>query len=224
MARPSDRRLPAKSPAAAPSARARRTAATVIDQRGAAASGRWSAGEGSRRVRSGDAGQGFEVEGDVAGRLEPLLRVLLQAVPHDPVETRMDVLVGLGQIRRLLRQDRRDRVRRRVPPERPLPRQHLVQDRPEGEEVAAAVGRPSRAPARAPCSPSFPSTTPGSVPEIVFRSVRPSPSSAVFSFARPKSRIFTRPSFVTNRFSGFRSRCTIPFSCAAESPFAIWIA
>ena len=38
------------------------------------------------------------------------------------------------------------------------------------------------------------------------------------SLARPKSRIFTLPSSVTNRFSGFRSRCAIPFWCAAARP------
>src|SRR5438045_2885443 len=36
------------------------------------------------------------------------------------------------------------------------------------------------------------------------------------SFARPKSRILTSPSFVTKRFSGFRSRWTIPLSCAVD--------
>lgn len=40
------------------------------------------------------------------------------------------------------------------------------------------------------------------------------------SFARPKSRIFGRPSRVTKTFSGFRSRWTIPFSWAAERPSA----
>ncbi len=37
------------------------------------------------------------------------------------------------------------------------------------------------------------------------------------SLARPKSRILTRPSLVTKRFSGFRSRWTIPFSWAAAT-------
>ena len=83
----------------------------------------------------------LEVEGEIARRLEPLLRVLLEAVPHDPVDPRMDVLVRRREIRRLLRQDRRDRVRRRLAAERALARQHLVEDRAEGEEVAAAVRR-----------------------------------------------------------------------------------
>ena len=38
------------------------------------------------------------------------------------------------------------------------------------------------------------------------------------SLAIPKSRIFTRRFAVTKRFSGFRSRCTMPLSCAAARP------
>ena len=53
----------------------------------------------------------------------------------------MDVLVRLREVRRLLRQDRRDRVRRRVAPKRALTREHLVQDRAEREDVGPAVGR-----------------------------------------------------------------------------------
>ena len=96
-------------------------------------------GAHARRRRPGEAGERLEVERDVAGRLEPLLRVLLQAVANDPVETRVDVLVRRREIRRLLRQDRRDRVGRRVPAEGALAREHLVQDRPEGEEVRPLV-------------------------------------------------------------------------------------
>ena len=56
--------------------------------------------------------------------------------------------------------------------------------------------------------PSVPITTPGSVAAgAVGRFVCCAPSfSFCVSFARPKSRIFTRPSFVRNRFSGFKSR------------------
>src|SRR5271155_5272429 len=46
-------------------------------------------------------------------------------------------------------------------------------------------------------------------------------SSGRTSLARPKSKTLTRPSRVINTFSGFRSRCTIPFSCAAASPCAM---
>ncbi len=44
------------------------------------------------------------------------------------------------------------------------------------------------------------------------------------SLASPKSRILTRPSFVTKTFSGLMSRWTIPLSCAAASPVATAIA
>ena len=55
----------------------------------------------------------------------------------------MNLLVRLREVRRLLRQDRGDRVGRRVAAERPLPRQHLVEDRPEREDVRARVGGPA---------------------------------------------------------------------------------
>ena len=51
-----------------------------------------------------------------------------------------------------------------------------------------------------------------------------SPATGSRSFARPKSRILTRPSSVTNTFSGLMSRWTMPFSCAAASPVATAIA
>ena len=48
----------------------------------------------------------------------------------------------------------------------------------------------------------------------------PAGSSASRSFARPKSSTFTRPSLVTMTLAGFRSRWTMPFSCAAASASA----
>ena len=58
----------------------------------------------------------------------------------------------------------------------------------------------------------------GSVSSGARSRVRP-PSGvlAQSSFARPKSRILTRPSAVTNTFSGFRSRCTMPFVRGREA-------
>ena len=56
-------------------------------------------------------------------------------------------------------------------------------------------------------------TTPGSVPGVAVGMFvwMPTPLGSV-SLARPKSRILTLPSAVTKRFSGFRSRWTMPFS------------
>jgi hypothetical protein len=66
---------------------------------------------------------------------------------------------------------------------------------------------------------------PGDVTNPVMAAALPDPGPAAAgdgaTFASPKSRILTRPDLVTNRFSGFRSRWTMPFSCAAASPWAI---
>ena len=73
--------------------------------------------------------------------------------------------------------------------------------------------------------PTVPSTTPGLVPVSVGSCEASSlPVPVAVSFASPKSRILTSPSFVIMTFSGFRSRCTIPASCAFASPSAIWAA
>ena len=74
--------------------------------------------------------------------------------------------------------------------------------------------------------PSVPMTTPGSVPTDAVGRFVCCPVAASFwvSFARPKSRILTRPSVVRKRFSGFKSRWTIPFSWAVASPLAICVA
>ena len=84
--------------------------------------------------------------------------------------------------------------------------------------------RASISPPRA-CSgdmyPAVPITTPGVVcARSAVSSSDSRAGSTSLSFARPKSRIFTRPSFVMNTFSGFRSRWTMPLAWAAASPDA----
>ena len=74
-------------------------------------------------------------------RVEPLLRALLEAVPDDPLEARLDVLIGRRQIRGVFAQDRRHRFGRRVAVESPRAREHLVENRSEGKDVAPPVGR-----------------------------------------------------------------------------------
>ena len=62
---------------------------------------------------------------------------------------------------------------------------------------------------------------PGSVKRVTVGATVPTlVSSGAVSFARPKSRIFTKPSRLTMMFSGLRSRCTIPAACARASPSA----
>ena len=130
--------------------------------------------------------------------------------------------VAAASGRRLLAQDRGHRVGRRVAVERAPARQHLVEDRAEAEDVGARVHRLRRAPARATCSRRCRAPCRRSVRRSTRRRVaRRRRSSARVSFARPKSRIFTRPSCVTKMFSGFRSRWTMPLSCAAARPSAI---
>jgi hypothetical protein len=76
------------------------------------------------------------------------------------------------------------------------------------------------------CSGDMYATVPITVPGLVAPgdALRPSSAPAGIRFARPKSRIFTRPSAVTKTFSGLRSRWTIPFRWAAARPWAIWTA
>ena len=56
---------------------------------------------------------------------------------------RREILVRQREIGRVFPQDRGHRVRGGVAVERAVAREHLVEDRAEGEEVAAGVGRPS---------------------------------------------------------------------------------
>src|ERR1019366_10385851 len=94
------------------------------------------AGDRGRRAR-----KRIEVEREVMGRVEALLGVLLETVGDEALEPRRHVLVRDRKIRWILLQDRRDRLGRRLAVERPLPREHLVQDRPEREDVAARIRR-----------------------------------------------------------------------------------
>ena len=165
-----------------------------------------------------------EVERDVPRRLEPAIPVLLQAVLDDPVESRRNVPTRLRQLRRLVPEDRRHRLGARVPLERLPAREHLVEDRPEREDVRAVVDRQS--------------------PHLLGRHVARGPHDRAglgVALARRRARLLARSDGldplrqaevedldvavpVTKRFSGFRSRWTMPFSCAAERPRAIWSA
>jgi hypothetical protein len=87
----------------------------------------------------------------------------------------------------------------------------------ENTSVRASIARPRTC--SGDMNPIVPTTCPASVGEGSVASPL-SLVSRVAAFARPKSSTFTRPSTVTITFSGFTSRCTIPFACAASSPAA----
>ena len=93
---------------------------------------------GGRR-RCGGARRFAEGEGDVARRLEALLRPLLEAVTHDPLEGRRDPRVRSREPARLLLEDRVHRFDRGVAAKGPLPRQHLVENRSEGKDVREVI-------------------------------------------------------------------------------------
>ena len=102
------------------------------------------------------------------------------------------------------------------------PGQHLVQDAAEARRCRCAHRPSRRRLARATCSRRFPGPSPPPLPPPPWAplSGRPRPARSP-TRARPKSRILTSLAEVTKMLSGFRSRCTIPFSCAAASPSAI---
>ena len=93
-------------------------------------------GRKDRRGRRGLLGQS---ERDVPSRLESTVAVLFEAMLDDVVESGRDVSPGRRKLRRLLCQDRDDRVARRGPLERALAREHLVQDRSERKDVRAVI-------------------------------------------------------------------------------------
>ena len=184
------------------------------------------AGSGRRRGRAGrsrDRGERLQVERHVPRGLEALRRSLLEAVRDDAIDRGRDPPVGSGQVRRLLREDRDHRVGGGGLGEGALAREHLVENGPEGEDVRAGIHRlaPHLLRRHVAERPEDDARL-GPAPATVGISVTAAPLSGRVSLASPKSRIFIRPSEVRKRFSGFRSRWTIPFSCAAARPRAIW--
>ena len=101
---------------------------------------------GSRSPGNGKAGRrrpgnGLESEGDVPRELEPLLRILLQAAPGNPLESRRSALDLFRHLRRLVAQDRGQGLRGAVAAEGTGSREHLVEDGAEREYVRSDIGR-----------------------------------------------------------------------------------
>ena len=93
------------------------------------------------RLAGGDVGHRFEVERQVASRMETLRRILLQAVAHDALEPGRNIARGFGQLGRLFVQDRAHGVGGAVAMERALARNHLVENCAEGENVGLGYRR-----------------------------------------------------------------------------------
>ena len=93
--------------------------------------------------RRGPVQDRLERKGQVVRRVEALLRLLRQAATHDPLHRARQRPRGRPHRRRVLVQDRRDRLRRRRPREGPPARQRLVENRPQREEVRPRVRLPS---------------------------------------------------------------------------------
>ena len=100
--------------------------------------------------------QRLEVEREVARGLEAQVRVLLEAVAHDPLERRRDVLVRDGEIRRVLLEDRRHRVGRRSRRGTPACPRASRRGSRRRRRCRCARRRACRAPARATCSRACP--------------------------------------------------------------------
>ena len=97
--------------------------------------------EAGGRCRRRHARERLEVEGEVVGRVKARLGILLEAVVDDALEAGVDLAVRRRELGRLPHEDRRHGRGRGVAVEGALPREHLVQDGAEREDVGTRVGR-----------------------------------------------------------------------------------
>src|SRR6185437_3315638 len=151
--------------------------------------------------------------------MEPLRGIFLQAVPHNSFQAGWNVARGFGKLGHFFLQNGAHGVGGGFAVESPLAGDHLVQNCAEGKDIRALVGGLTSHLLRGHVTDRA-HDQPRLVTAWRVGASAPPEDSGMISLARPKSRIFTRPSLVMNRFSGFRSRCTMPFSCAAASPRA----
>ncbi len=127
--------------------------------------------------------------------------------------------LACGGIGRIVRDDRRQRLHRRLPLER-VRRRSSARRASRRARTGPTGSRPCRR-APVPGSCRAPSRRSARRPSVCASAPPTSAASPSCDLARPKSTIFTRPSAVTITFSGFRSRWTMPASCAAARPSAI---
>ena len=102
--------------------------------------------------------------------------------------------------------------------ERPLPARHLVEQDAEREDVGAVVDRqPLRLLGRHVGDRPHDAPVLGDRLRLAQWCGPSSSGASPRSLARPKSSTFTRPSAVSITFSGLRSRCRMPWRCAAAT-------
>ena len=150
--------------------------------------------------------QPIEVAGQVSRRGVALLRVLRETALGDPAQGLGGLGSDLSERRRIVLENRRERLDRRRARECPAAGDELVQDRPEGELIRTEVDRPAARLLRRHVAhgPEDQARARPSLERlgVALESLRNGRS----DFARPKSRIFAKPSAETMMFSGFRSR------------------
>ena len=89
---------------------------------------------------TGNIGEGFQVEGHIAGRLKTFGGIFFQAVAHDAFERGRNIAIGLGEVGRILFQDGAHGLDGGFAVEGALAGEHLIENGAEGEDVGARVG------------------------------------------------------------------------------------
>ena len=88
----------------------------------------------------GNIGERFEIESEIACRMEALRGILFQAMADDALERGRNVARGFGKLGRLFFEDRAHGVGSGVAVEGAFAGEHFVEDRAEGKDVGAVIG------------------------------------------------------------------------------------
>jgi hypothetical protein len=146
-------------------------------------------------------------KGQISRRLEAFLSILFEAMADDPLNPRRDCPIRLRQVRGIFLEDRTHRVGSCRALERALAGHHLIEHRAEREDVRAVIGLETAHLLGRHVANRAEDDARDRLRGVVGSALMPaSPGSDCVSFAKPKSRIFKRPSLVTKMFSGVRSR------------------